>query len=66
MASPGRVFSRLELLDDSQGLAYEGYERSIDTHIRRLRQKIETDSKQPRYVETVYGFGYRFNTLDTT
>jgi len=64
MASPGRVFSRLELLDDSQGLAYEGYERSIDTHIRRLRQKIEADPRKPRFVETVYGFGYRFNALD--
>lgn len=65
MSTPGRVFSRLELLDDAQGLAYEGYERSIDTHIRRLRQKIEADAKVPRYVETVYGFGYRFNALDS-
>lgn len=61
MAAPGRVFSRLELIDDSQGLAFDGYERSIDTHIRRLRQKIEADPKNPTIVETVYGYGYRFN-----
>jgi len=61
MASPGRVFARLDLIDETQGPVYEGYERSIDTHIRRLRSKIETDPKKPRYVETVYGFGYRFN-----
>ena len=61
MASPGRVFARLDLIDETQGPVYEGYERSIDTHIRRLRSKIEMDPKNPRYVETVYGFGYRFN-----
>jgi DNA-binding response OmpR family regulator len=60
MASPGRVFSRLELLDQVQGVLYEGYERSIDVHIRNLRAKIERDSRRPRYVETVYGVGYRF------
>jgi DNA-binding response OmpR family regulator len=60
MATPGRVFSRAELLDRLQGIAYEGYERSIDVHIRNLRTKIEPDSSNPRYVETVYGAGYRF------
>ena len=60
MATPGRVFSRAELLDRLQGVAYEGYERSIDVHIRNLRTKIEPDSSNPRYVETVYGAGYRF------
>ena len=60
MASPGRVFSRMELLDHLQGTAYEAYERSIDVHIRNLRTKIEPDSSNPRYVETVYGAGYRF------
>ena len=60
MASPGRAFSRLDLLDKLQGDAFEGYERTIDVHIRNLRAKIEVDSKNPRYVETVYGFGYRF------
>jgi two-component system, OmpR family, alkaline phosphatase synthesis response regulator PhoP len=60
MASPGRVYSRSELLDRLQGTTYEGYERSIDVHIRNLRTKIEPDSSKPRYVETVYGTGYRF------
>jgi DNA-binding response OmpR family regulator len=60
MATPGRVFSRPELLDRLQGVAYEGYERSIDVHIRNLRTKIEPDASNPRYVETVYGAGYRF------
>ncbi len=59
MAAPGRVFSRLELLDKLQGTAYEGYERTIDVHIRNLRAKIEPDSR-PHYIETVYGVGYRF------
>jgi len=60
MATPGRVFSRLELLDRLQGTAYEGYERTIDVHIRNLRAKIEPDSANPIYIETVYGAGYRF------
>lgn len=60
MASPGRVFSRLELLDRLQGTAYEGYERTIDVHIRNLRTKIEVDPSHPQYIETVYGVGYRF------
>jgi DNA-binding response OmpR family regulator len=64
IASPGRVFSRLELLDRLQGTAYEGYERTIDVHIRNLRTKIETDPSRPRYIETVYGAGYRFSGQD--
>jgi DNA-binding response OmpR family regulator len=60
MSAPGRAFSRLDLLDRLQGTAFEGYERTIDVHIRNLRTKIEPDPKNPRYVETVYGFGYRF------
>ncbi len=60
MAAPGRAFSRLELLERLQGSAYEGYERTIDVHIRNLRSKIEPDDSQPHYVETVYGVGYRF------
>jgi DNA-binding response OmpR family regulator len=62
MATPGRVFSRLELLDRLQGTAYEGYERTIDVHIRNLRAKIESDASKPHYIETVYGAGYRFTT----
>jgi DNA-binding response OmpR family regulator len=60
MASPGRVYSRLELLERLQGTTYEGYERTIDVHIRNLRTKIEPDASQPQYIETVYGVGYRF------
>ena len=60
MASPGRVFSRLDLLDALSGDAFEGYERTIDQHVRNLRSKIEADSRHPIYVETVYGMGYRF------
>jgi DNA-binding response OmpR family regulator len=60
MSSPGRVFSRLDLLDIIQGVRYEGYERTIDTHIKNLRAKIESDARDPHYIETVYGIGYRF------
>ena len=60
MASPGRVYSRLDLLDLIQGVRYEGYERTIDTHIKNLRSKIEPDPRSPHYIETVYGAGYRF------
>jgi DNA-binding response OmpR family regulator len=60
MAAPGRVFTRLDLLDRLQGTAVEGYERTIDVHIRNLRTKIEHDPSSPRYIETVYGVGYRF------
>lgn len=61
MSSPGRAFSRLDLLDRLQGTAYEGYERTIDVHIKNLRAKVEDDPRIPRYVETVYGVGYRFS-----
>ncbi len=60
MSAPGRVFSRLDLLDIIQGVRYEGYERTIDTHIKNLRSKIEAAPRSPRYIETVYGVGYRF------
>jgi DNA-binding response OmpR family regulator len=60
MAAPGRAFSRLELLDRLQGSAYEGYERTIDVHIRNLRAKVEPNDAEPEYIETVYGVGYRF------
>lgn len=57
---PGRVYSRIQLLDAVLGFAYEGYERSIDTHISNLRKKIEPDPANPRYILTVHGLGYRF------
>ncbi|MBK7896664.1 MAG: response regulator transcription factor [Candidatus Promineifilaceae bacterium] len=60
MISPGRVYSRLDLLQKLQGVAFEGYERNIDVHIRHLRVKIEPDSANPQYIQTVYGIGYRF------
>jgi DNA-binding response OmpR family regulator len=61
MASqPGRVFTRLQLLEMSQGTAYEGYERTIDTHIKNLRSKIESDTHNPKCIETVFGVGYKF------
>ena len=60
ISAPGRTFSRLELLDHAQGTAYEGYDRTIDVHVKNLRAKIEPDPRQPRYIETVYGVGYRF------
>jgi len=57
---PGRVFTRMQLLEAVQGQAYEGYERTIDAHVKNLRAKIEPDPRNPRYLETVYGIGYRF------
>ena len=59
---PGRVFSRLQLLEATQeGAALEGYERTIDAHIKNLRAKIEPNPKKPQYIETVFGVGYRFS-----
>ncbi|MCA9869337.1 MAG: response regulator transcription factor [Caldilineae bacterium] len=60
LSSPGRAFTRAELLDRLQGDAFDGYERTIDVHIRNLRTKLEPNPSKPRYVETVYGVGYRF------
>jgi len=60
MSAPGRTFTRLELLDQIQDTAFVGYERTIDVHIKNLRAKIEDNPRQPRYIETVYGLGYRF------
>jgi DNA-binding response OmpR family regulator len=57
--SPGRVFSRFELINRVQGHDYDGYERTIDAHVKNLRRKIERDAARPRYVQTVHGVGYR-------
>lgn len=62
-AQPGRVFSRLQLLEAAQGSTYEGYERTIDAHIKNLRAKLEPHPKNLRYIETVFGVGYRFNKV---
>lgn len=59
MRNPGRVFSRGDLLEHIQGEAYAAYERTIDAHIKNIRAKIEDDPRQPQYIETVYGVGYR-------
>ena len=56
---PGRVYSRFELINHVQGYDFEGYERTIDVHVKNLRRKIEPDPRRPRYVETVFGAGYR-------
>lgn len=58
--SPRRVFTRLQLVEEVQGYSFEGYERTIDAHIKNLRHKMEDDPKTPRLVGTVYGVGYRF------
>jgi two-component system alkaline phosphatase synthesis response regulator PhoP len=57
---PGRAFTRFQLLEAVQGVAYEGYERTIDAHIKNLRAKLEASPKKPKYIETVFGVGYRF------
>jgi two-component system, OmpR family, alkaline phosphatase synthesis response regulator PhoP len=62
MAAPGRVFSREDLLRHLPGLPFEGAERSVDVHISNLRKKIEQEASSPRYIETVFGVGYRFST----
>jgi len=59
MYAPWRVFTRLDLLEDLQGTSFEEVARTIDVHIRNLRTKIESDPANPRYVETVFGVGYR-------
>ena len=60
-AQPGRAFSRMDLLDAAQGEAYEGYERTIDVHIKNLRQKLGDEPRDPTYLLTVYGVGYKFS-----
>lgn len=56
---PGRIFTRAQLLEAVQGVAFESYERAIDSHVKNIRRKIEPDPRQPRYLLTVYGVGYR-------
>lgn len=57
---PGQAFSRAQLLNRLHGVAYDGYDRSIDAHIKNLRRKLEIDAADPQYIQTVYGVGYRF------
>jgi two-component system, OmpR family, response regulator len=58
---PGRVFSRIQLLDQVWGYNHDGYEHTVNSHINRLRAKIEQNPAQPRYVLTVWGVGYKFS-----
>jgi len=57
---PGRVYSRAELVEKVQGFDFEGFERTVDAHVKNLRQKLGDDPRQPHYVVTVYGAGYKF------
>jgi len=64
MSAPGRVFTREMLLDQLHGVAFSSLDRSVDVHIRNLRRKVEPVPDAPRYIETVFGVGYRFRTAD--
>jgi len=57
---PGRIFTRSQLLDAVHGVAFESYERAIDTHVKNIRRKLEPDPRRPVHILTVYGVGYRF------
>jgi DNA-binding response OmpR family regulator len=57
--NPGRVYTRMQLLDLIQGDSFEGYERTVDSHVKNLRKKIEPDPEHPQYILTVYGVGYK-------
>ena len=58
---PGQAFSRQRLLEQLHGFSHDGFDRSIDAHVKNLRRKIEPDLSNPTYILTVYGIGYRFN-----
>jgi DNA-binding response OmpR family regulator len=58
--APGRVFSRAQLLEQAQGYSFEGYDRTVDSHIKNLRQKIEPNPNEPLFIQTVFGVGYKF------
>jgi len=60
-SNPGKVFTREELVEKALGYQFEGYERSIDAHIKNIRQKIEDDPRRPVFILTIYGVGYRFS-----
>jgi DNA-binding response OmpR family regulator len=61
MSTPGRVYTRAEILEAVQGVAFEAYERTVDAHIKNLRKKIERDPANPDYILTMRGVGYRLN-----
>lgn len=60
-AHPGQVFTRFQLVEQIQGVAFEGYERTIDAHVKNLRRKIDENPKNPQIIQTVYGVGYKFS-----
>ncbi|WML35545.1 response regulator transcription factor [Clostridium sp. OS1-26] len=60
LTNPGQIFSREQLVERAFGLDYEGFDRTIDSHIKNIRQKIEDNHKEPKYIITVYGMGYKF------
>ncbi len=62
LGNPGYVFTRAELIEQSFGYEYESLERTLDSHIKNLRKKLETDPKQPQYIQTVYGIGYQLGS----
>jgi two-component system alkaline phosphatase synthesis response regulator PhoP len=64
MENPNRTFSRAELIEKALGYAYDGMERTLDSHVKNLRKKIEDDPAQPRCIETVFGVGYRLRKAD--
>lgn len=59
--SPGKVFSREMILEAVWGMEWDGFERMIDSHIKRIRSKLEKNSAQPEWIETIWGIGYRFS-----
>jgi two-component system alkaline phosphatase synthesis response regulator PhoP len=63
MDNPGYAFTRIDLIEQALGYSYEGMERTLDSHIKNLRKKIEPDPKNPTYLQTVYGVGYRFERV---
>lgn len=64
VSQPGRVFTRLQLLEAAQGTSYEGYERSVDVHVKNLRRKLKEADPTGKYIETVFGVGYRANRME--
>jgi len=63
---PGRVYTRMDLVEKVLGYDFEGYERTIDSHVKNLRAKLDDDPKQPRFIHTVHGVGYRFDPSGST
>lgn len=59
-ANPWRALSRLQIVEQVQGFAFDGFERTIDAHVKNLRRKLEDNPKEPRYIQTIYGVGYKF------